>query len=316
MEFVIKDEISSILEAYHSDISNVLPVLEKKLKSEGRIGFLDKTVDCEFYKYLSELNPEKRMIQGYIFRDILESKYEKAIIKGLNTAKSAMPNMNYKSPEIVFLADIGTSARIIGDNSFGINFTHLYHQIMKMPKPKEITMQELKKKGIEQALKSLESMVSHEASHLYLDQIGYTKSENHFKETLFGEGLATFIESEHYDAYYEVLKEKKLWQEIILGLIKDELTNFEIVDKIKKSDYIMSKESAKNLFINLESALNDPSSNFSKNLNNVLYNGNGPIYHVGYVMWKDISEKLGNEKVKELIKSGPDKFVETFEKIQ
>ena len=49
---------------------------------------------------------------------------------------------------------------------------------------------------------------------------------------------------------------------------------------------------------------------FRTTLRELLVNSNGPLYYAGYAIWKRILETEGIEKVREIVKKGPNAFAE------
>jgi len=261
--------------------------------------------------YISKLEQYKRDGQKKFYEKLLKEDLKGVIKEGFMIAKSVMPNQEYFEPSLVMLLDApGNDARVLYYDKAGVNLTTLFYDTFYKSKYK-------KNLDMAFAVDKIRSFAAHEGNHLFLRQVNYEKSNSWINEVLFSEGLATYVETEHLTNHYDFLKENDFW----IDSLKEVDDSKGLGDKISALKQ-MAKSPALNKYNSKAcieiSNISDKISigEFNKILSNALLKNKCPIYHVDYNMWDSISKKLGEEKIKEIVKKGPDYFVSEYIKLK
>jgi hypothetical protein len=309
---IIKDEASDLLPLYDvQDISVIAfrTIIEDHLARFGRIGFLkdnDEALTRVGAYFTSERRRDELQREKTFVTALLKTDLEATILGGFARGKSTVPAIDYVDPTaVLFLDGTGTDAAVIGDNEFGINCAELWLPELQHLAPEE---------AVKQALPELECISVHESNHLFLDQARGEASHPFYKD-LFHEGLAVFSEPRHGRRHHEYLAELEFWQGIIrqvTGKISP-AERREMYTKIAENPTLKKHRPLLIPRIKAASETNLDRTESRWLDGEILLNANGPIYHVGYAMWKAISDAHGIEKVRELAAAGPAKFMQAYQ---
>jgi hypothetical protein len=312
----IKDQVTGLLELYafpQLGGQQILDILKNHFHTHGRLGRFTKYNDAEklafeihdYIKSLSDLELEK---ERRFYTQFLSKDLSSQILGGFKRAKQVMPDINYEDPTIIFTLDgpLG-DARALGPREFAINLTNLYRGVRHLSE----------NVGLDRACSKIETMVAHEANHIYLKQItGRDKSAHWLYDTAFDEGLATLVEPEHHKQHQEYLNNIGSWL-----IIVDKATKAKTLDdkmevlSLMADDKTLQKyqpDTIEKIKEATSKGTDIPHEEFNALLREAMVERNGAAYHVGFHMWKKIQEKHGIEKVKDLAQKGTYAFLEAY----
>lgn len=308
---IIKDEVSDLLGIYalkKPTREDIKGYLERHFANCGRIGFNSKadedTVD-NFYLYFTKKPREYLEAELKLIQEIMASNLGGLVEQGYARAYNVVPEQEYQTPQAVFLLNgRRTDAKVLGNGQFGLNLQNLFSKTYS---------KETKTYNMQRAMRIIRNNSAHEATHVLLEQIEHTEGEkvNSLIGGAFNEGLATFAQFELDFAWSrDYLQDSENTLEIIratfrgdpYGGILTDLCNMESLKKHKAEEIQKAQETI------AKGSIGD--DEFRTTLRGLLVNSNGPLYYAGYAIWKRIFETEGIEKVREIVKKGPNAFAE------
>lgn len=314
-----KDEVSCLLELYDlpPESDEFSDLIKKAFTENGRVGatFVEDEALIKLKRYFKNIPVGYKPVAKNLVQEIVSMDFSKQLEEGFEMGKSVFPKVDLIDPVPVLFFDGGyTSACVLGlqDKLFGVNITYLLKE-----KNSEISD--------EHSLRlKVKSSSAHESNHIYLEQLirlfnGGKICSNipYLVSSLFFEGLATFVEPVHYPQHYEYVKEADFFYELIgmasLAKFQEERQNVLRLAKNSNSINLLKKRVVKEIDVALNSSEVLTKKRYRYFLDEIFYMANGPIYHVGYNMWKTIDENLGREKVIDLTTKHPFHFMKTYE---
>jgi hypothetical protein len=165
--------------------------------------------------------------------------------------------------------------------------------------------------------KEIVSGIAHEATHVFLTQLGkhplpFSIKKDHFDKGIYDflwlEGLTTYIEPTHYPHHDLIIKDAEFWIEIINNWVKSKDVNrkesllkecFQRPSTISWFNDMYPKDRIPNVENLNEYGLD---SIFLR----LLTEGNGPGYHIGSYIWQKKIEEGNN--IKDLVMAGSDEM--------
>jgi len=259
---------------------------------------LDKRVADELYQFnkyeldneISRLSKQEILVEINYIKGILEGgKVIFAIHEGIGIVQKLIPN-TVISPFSVYLIYAGgnTDARAMLDG-FVLNFGNIAYSSDR----------------IQGVLELIKSISAHETIHRVIEQLGCCKdsdedSVDEFLNDIWEEGLATYVQTVQYDSHHIFMNDMDFY----IGIIKEWL-NAEESNKKNIVKRIEERDSFKEFYANQGDLYRQnilECTEIDTKFYRMMYKANGPLYHVGYCLWKDKIEK--GEDIEKLIKGG------------
>jgi hypothetical protein len=332
MSPTIIPEVLELSGFYNSDVNreDVERVAREQFQRHKRFGLTyagghGDTEGAIINRYWELVKNKKDIV--YAERDfvnkLLKSDLSEPVSRGFETAKSVFYKQKFKEPAVILVGGIPeTDARVLDDMAFGINLSLL---------------SDSSERSINKAKEYIEGFSAHEGNHIFLGQIPTYKKYNKEKQSLekeaelvteaksivFSEGLATFVQQPgnvNNDIHKEYMKNIGFWHDLLKkSLNAKEEERFDIIRIAANNEGFKRIRPGPSRKINEELDILPgrmlPKDKYGEMLYTIFVEGNGPAYHVGYDMWRTIDERLGMEKVKEVVSKGHDEFFKVYKSL-
>lgn len=226
-----------------------------------------------------EIGQTLKKVEGINLKDLAN--------EGLAISRQISPDFNFISPNIYFVyAGRITDGRVVNEDSFVINLGNVTRGVE--------SREELQKKII--------SMIAHEGVHIFLKQISPPREAgNLLLEQLWEEGLATFMETEHYVWHNDYVDEaSEIWAQALINWLKDGTHDEKIAiinDCLQKSNTLSKYQPSIKVAVN--KALEN--KNLDEAFSQLMVKNNGPLYYLGFKLW---TAALTQEPLPKLVSKG------------
>ena len=207
---------------------------------------------------------------------VMSSEFHNVVNSGLDQSQEIAPHIQMEPIKILLLyAGPKDGGKAFRPDTVVINMGNV---IRKSDKPEGV-------------LKHIESYVSHEGIHIFLEQLGIKEEQSRdtvdrLSKRIWEEGLTTYMETKHFSHHEDFVKDAKFWRDAILEW---ESTNTEEGYKniLKKC---LENETYKKWHLKripkFEKRI-EAGENIHTVFSELLRHGNGPVYQLGYALWKE-----------------------------
>jgi hypothetical protein len=143
----------------------------------------------------------------------------------------------------------------------------------------------------EVVLEHIEAYVSHEGIHIFLEQLGIKAKESkdtvdRLSKRIWEEGLTTYMETKHFSHHEDFVNDAKFWKNVILEWDRTytEEDHKKILRKCLENQTYKKWHSKR--IPKFEKRI-EAGENIHTVFSELLRHGNGPVYQLGYALWKE-----------------------------
>lgn len=251
-------------------------------------------------EYVLEEPEAELRAEGAFFERIRDEDLSTLMEESYARAKSVLPERKYSRVNPVLVVDFRADARVMGRKEFSVSAHHLYlAQKSAEPGQEAQTVQAY-----------LRGALTHETNHLLLRQLGHANHPAQLIEEAFSEGLATIVETTHHDNHAAYLGEARTWFAIAADAERATTPEErrEVLERMAASPAL--QRHGRQFLSRLKKAglttIDDES--YGRLVREGFVNGNGPIYHLGFLVWQHIAETQGIDGVRRVVAEGPFAF--------